>query len=79
MIKILADSSADYPADMKVSSLVTTLPLKINFGGETYRDKVDLTAGEFYEKIKTLSVMPKTAQVSENDYVEAMEKLLEGQ
>ena len=77
MIKILADSSADYPVDMKVSCLVITLPLMINFGGETYRDKVDLTADDFYEKIKTSSVMPKTAQVSENDYKEAMIKMLD--
>ena len=78
MIKILADSSADYPVDMRISRLVTTLPLKINFGGDTYRDKVDLTAEEFYEKIKTSSGMPKSAQVSENDYVEAMKEMLEG-
>lgn len=77
MIKILTDSSADFPKDMPLSNLVTVLPLIINFGGETYRDKVDLTADEFYEKLKTTDVMPKTAQVSENEYVVAMTKLLE--
>lgn len=76
MIKILADSSVDYPVDMNVSSFVTILPLMINFGSKTYRDKVDLTVDEFYEKIKTSSVVPKTAQISENDYIEAIKKML---
>ena len=52
MIKILADSSADYPVDMKVSCLVTTLPLMINFGGETYRYKVDLTEMIFMKRLR---------------------------
>lgn len=77
MIKILADSSADYPSNIKFSCPVTTLPLMINFEGETYRDKIDLTADEFYEKIKNSSVMPKTAQISENDYKEAMKKMID--
>ena len=77
MIKILADSSADYPAGMKFNNIVTILPLTISFGSEVYRDKVDLSTDEFYEKIKVSSVMPKTAQISENDYKDAMIKMID--
>jgi DegV family protein with EDD domain len=52
------------------------VPLTFHFGDhETYKDKVDMTNEEFYERLRDSDVFPTTAQPSPGAFVEAYETL----
>ena len=44
MVKIICDSTADVTPELAQKYGITTVPLNIHFGTETYRDRIDLTA-----------------------------------
>ncbi|MFC6331247.1 DegV family protein [Paenibacillus septentrionalis] len=75
-IRIVTDSTADIPVDVREKYGITMISLKVLFGEETYRDAVDLTPEEFYARLKTSPVMPTTSQPSPADFVEVYEALL---
>ncbi len=60
-VKIVTDSAADIPADVAAGLDIRVVPLSIRFGDEEFTDGVDLTAGQFYEKMHALDVLPSTA------------------
>jgi DegV family protein with EDD domain len=51
------------------------VPLYVRFGDETYRDYLELGPTEFYEKLRTSTVTPATAQPTPQDFVTAYEEL----
>jgi len=54
-----------------------TVPLQILFGDEeVYRDGIDLSSKEFFEKIAKTSILPTTSQPSVGAVLELFEKLL---
>lgn len=59
---IVTDSTCDPPAGYFERDNLRLVPLKVHFGDETYRDGVDLTPDEFFEKLAGSSVMPTTSQ-----------------
>lgn len=75
-IRIVTDSTADIPADVREKYGITMISLKVLFGEETFRDAVDLTPEEFYARLKSSPVTPTTSQPSPADFVEVYEALL---
>ena len=61
-IRIIIDSTADV-AD-RVLERVSVVPLTVSFGDEEFLDGVDLSRDDFYRKLETGSVLPKTSQAS---------------
>jgi DegV family protein with EDD domain len=53
------------------------VPLYVNFGTESYRDGVDLTAEQFYERLRTSSDLPTTSQPTPGDFLAVYEELAE--
>lgn len=74
MIRILVDSSSDIGKEDLLTNNMTMVPLSITFDKDTYLDRFDITCDEFYEKLTTSEVFPKTSQPSPNAYVEAFEE-----
>ncbi len=64
MVKILTDSSCDLSLARCEELGVEMLPITVNFGEESYRANLDITNGEFYEKLAAASELPKTAQIT---------------
>ena len=60
-VRIVTDSSADLPADDVAELGVEVVPLSIRFGSQEYTDGVDLSVGEFYDKLSTSADLPETA------------------
>jgi len=50
-VKIVTDSVADLPSLVAEELGITVIPLNVCFGTEVYRDGVDLTAEQFYDKL----------------------------
>ena len=60
MIRILTDSTADFP-QVKLPPWGCVLsPLQVNFGDEHYRDGIDLTPEAFFEMLEQASKLPTT-------------------
>ncbi|MCZ2258228.1 DegV family protein [Sporosarcina sp. G11-34] len=54
---------------------VHILPLSVVFGDSTFRETVDLTQEEFYDKLRVTKVPPKTSQPAIGEMVALYEKL----
>jgi len=72
---IVLDSTADFPDAAERFPTWRVVPLYVNFGTESYRDGVDLTAAEFYARLKTTEIMPTTSQPTPDDFRRVYEEL----
>jgi DegV family protein with EDD domain len=69
-VKIVTDSASDIPRETAQKLGINIVPLTIAFGNDVYRDGVDLTPNEFFNKIIISKELPKTAHPSVNSFVE---------
>lgn len=76
-IKIITDSTADLSSEIYNKYDIEVLPLLISFGEETYLDGVEITPDKLFEKIEKDNVLPTTAQVTPNRFMEAYKKYLD--
>ncbi|MBI4285618.1 MAG: DegV family protein [Chloroflexi bacterium] len=74
-IRIVTDSSADLPAKLAKDLGITVVPLYVRFGEKVYRDRVDITEDEFYQRLARDPVHPSTIQPSPQDFATAYQKL----
>ena len=72
---VVLDSTSDYPEAPSRFPNMRFVPLYVRFGDDTYRDYVELGPSEFYEKLRTSTVTPATAQPTPQDFVDAYEEL----
>lgn len=56
---------------------ITVVPLHVRFGSEVYRDGVDLTAEQFYERLVHTEFLPVTSVPSPGAFAEVYNKLAE--
>ena len=75
-VAIITDSSADLPDGVAERLNIHVVPLRLNFGDEDYLDKISLTPGEFYRKLREEIVLPRTSQPSPGDFRRQFEFLL---
>lgn len=69
-IKIITDSTADLSKNLYEKYDIEVLPLLINFGEESYLDGIEITPQKVFEKIQKENILPTTAQVTPNRFVE---------
>lgn len=74
-IKIVTDSTADLTREQVERSGLTVVPLNVHFGDEVYKDGITIKPAEFYRKLKTTSIMPRTSQPSAGEFMEVYRKL----
>ena len=63
-VKVVTDSTADLPPELAEALGITVVPLNVHFGEATFRDGVDLTPDQFFQRLSSSKVMPKTSQPS---------------
>jgi DegV family protein with EDD domain len=74
---VVLDSTADFPDASEHFPNWRVVPLYVNFGTESFKDGVELTAHEFYERLRTSQVMPTTSQPTPADFLAVYEQLAE--
>ena len=77
MIKIMADSTCDLSPEIVEQYNIGIAPLKINIGEESYRDKIDLSADEFFERLPGLKDLPTTSMPSPEEYLAIIDEAIE--
>jgi len=75
--KIVTDSVADLPSQVVNELGITIVPLNVRFGTEVYRDGVDLTAEQFYDRLVHSQTPPVTSVPSPGSFAEVYDKLAE--
>ncbi|MFH1775042.1 MAG: DegV family protein [Chloroflexota bacterium] len=60
-LRIITDSVADLPEEITRELDITVIPLNVRFGTDVYRDGVDLTPDEFYERLIHSKTLPVTS------------------
>jgi DegV family protein with EDD domain len=75
-VAIVTDSTADLTPEMVEELGVTVVPLQVIFGDEAYREGVDITTEEFYERLVKSRPLPTTSAPSVGDFQEVYERLL---
>ena len=74
-IAILTDSASDITPDMIEGLDVTVIPIRLKIGENNYKDGVNLSKKEFWHKLLTEKVIPKTAQPSPAEFRDYYEEL----
>lgn len=67
-ICVITDSTADLPPEIAQKYGITIVPIYVRFGEHVYQDGVDLTPGQFYQKLRDSGVVPSTSQPSPEDF-----------
>ncbi|MBM3948631.1 MAG: DegV family protein [SAR202 cluster bacterium] len=73
-VKIVTDSLADLPQDVAKSLGIEVVPLFVRFGTEEFKDRVSLSADEFYRRLLS-GQTPSTAVPAVGEFVEVYERL----
>ena len=72
---IVLDSTADFPDAQARFPNFRVVPLYVRFGDESFRDYVDITPDEFYERLSTATELPTTSQPTPADFLAVYEEL----
>lgn len=67
-VRIVTDSNADLPAALAAQHAIGVVPSLLNLDGRSYREGVDISRAEFYERLPTLKQPPTTAAPSTGDF-----------
>ena len=76
-VKVVTDSVSDISPVIAHELGITVVPLNVVFGNEIYRDGIDLTTDEFYEKLEHSQTLPTTSTPPLQTFMEVYEKLAE--
>jgi DegV family protein with EDD domain len=76
-VKIVTDTVADLPSGVIKEMGITVIPILVRFGEQVYRDGIDLTSEQFYEKLKKSKALPVTSVPSPGTFVEVYNRLAE--
>ena len=68
VIKIVTDSTADLPPGVAEELGITVVPLYVRFGDKLYRDRIDISEDEFYDRLVHDPIHPGTSQPTPNDF-----------
>lgn len=68
-VAVVTDSTADIPSEVVDELGITVIPLYVQFGKESYRDGIDLSAAEFYDRLVHGPDYPKTSTPNIGDFV----------
>jgi DegV family protein with EDD domain len=72
---IVTDSTADLPDEWRDQYAIEVVPLKVLFGNETFRDRVDMTDDEFFRRLEASTKLPTTSAPSPGEFAEIYERL----
>jgi len=76
-VKIVADTTSDLPSEVAKELGITVVSLYVHFGSNSYRNGVDLTTDQFYQKMIGSQTIATTSVPSPGTFAQAYDKLAE--
>jgi len=74
-VKIVTDSTCDLSFQVARDLGITVVPVYLRFGEKVYRDGIDISHDELYQKLEASHVFPTTSQPSPNDFTDVYKEL----
>jgi len=74
-VKIITDSSADLPDQLTQELGITVVPLYVRFGEEVFRERVEISEEDFYQRLLHGPVHPVTIQPNPQDFATVYQNL----
>jgi len=74
-VKIVTDSTSDLSPQVAQELGITVVPAYVRFGEKVYRDGVDISQDELYQKLVVSPIHPATSQPSPSDFADVYCKL----
>jgi len=75
MVGIVTESTADIPTALADELGIRVVPTLVTFGPDTYRDGIDMTRQQFYERLEAGKTTPITAAPSPAAYEEVYRQM----
>ncbi len=72
---VVLDSTADLPDAQMRHPNWRVVPLYVRFGDETFREYVDISAEDFYRRLRTATEPPRSSQPTPADFASVYEEL----
>jgi DegV family protein with EDD domain len=76
-VKIFTDSTSDLTLEIINNNDISIIPLYVNFNEKSYRDGIDITTRELYERVEEHGILPKTAAGSPSDFFNAFKPYID--
>lgn len=70
-IQILVDSAGDLPAEVATELGITVVPLLVNFATEAFKDRINLSINDFWQRCAETDELPQTAAPSAEVFEQA--------
>ena len=77
-VRVVTDSTSDLPADLADDLGITLVPASVYFGTRGYKDGVDITADEFFDKLMNGPDFPTTSQPSVGEFSDTYASVSDG-
>ncbi|MCZ2257675.1 DegV family protein [Sporosarcina sp. G11-34] len=74
---VVTDSTAYLPSYIRKELNIHMIPLSVTLDGEVYDEEIDISATDFYNKVRGENSLPKTSQPPIGRFVELFESLKE--
>lgn len=74
-VVLVTDSTADIPLETREKLGISMVPLKVNFGQESFLDNIELRPAQFYEKLIAFGKPATSSQPSPADFYDVYKKL----
>ncbi len=72
---VVTDSTADLPDEWRRRYDIEIVPLKVLFGQDTFRDRVDMTDEQFFARLAASTSLPTTSAPSPGEFAEVYRRL----
>lgn len=76
-VRVITDSVSDLPASIASELDITVVPANVHFGTQVFKDGVDLTTDQFFERLLNGPDFPTTSQPSVGEFVDAYSRVAE--
>ena len=74
-VAIVTDSTVNLPEELVNLYNIHIVPLNVIWGADSYKEGVDITTNEFYQRLKTSKELPTTSQPSAGEFFEVFSEL----
>lgn len=76
-VAVVTDTTACIPQEQVAQYDIEIVPVQLIFGDKTYRDGIDISAAEFYARLRQASRPPTTASSSPEMYFDVFQKAVQ--
>jgi DegV family protein with EDD domain len=77
VIRVVTDSTSDILPGEATRLGIDVVPLTVRFGDEQFRDGIDLSPEQFYDRLPTTTVQPSTSQPTPEQFTVVYRRLLD--